>query len=323
MELENQTPYPAGLFGGCIDEERICAGLVARCTYKLSWGRLDPLPEQTWQVSPGPWDSPYGKMPGDDLFYRGGVDLFVFGSARAPKGKRLRRVDVTVEVGEAFRHTIAVFGNRTWQRRDRTLVPSEPEPITEVPLTIVNAFGGKDEWDELQVPFPSNPEGKGFFVSEEGAEGKPLPNIENPSALIQRWSDQPEPVGVGLPPPMFGPRVDRAIDVDAESGAIRKIRGMFFNAAFPAMIVPHAEAVPGARVRVSGVSESGPVTFVLPSNDLRVRLRFGDEVSEVEPFVDQIGIEVDLQRVFVGYRYAFRYRMIPLQKRECVLVATA
>ena len=37
--------------------------------------------------------------------------------------------------------------------------------------------------------------------------------------------------------------------------------------------------------------------------------------------VDQIGIEPDENRVFLAWRYPFRYKLIPLQKRACILHA--
>src|SRR5262249_9198174 len=55
-------------------------------------------------------------------------------------------------------------------------------PFTEMPLTWANAFGGPG--------FARNPAGKGHGTIE-------LPTIEDPSRLIQRRGDQPEPAGFG------------------------------------------------------------------------------------------------------------------------------
>src|SRR5262245_58988046 len=117
MDPTNLTRFPAALYRGCIDEHRLFASLAVRVTYDLAGGRLVPAEEQAWKVSGGPWEGPHGPMVGDDLFYRGGVDLFVFGSAHPAGGRPARRVDVTVEVGGGFRHTVAVFGDRVWEKR--------------------------------------------------------------------------------------------------------------------------------------------------------------------------------------------------------------
>jgi hypothetical protein len=321
MELENRTPFPAGLYRGVIGEDRLCASLVVRQTFELNGEQLRPAGEQTWKVSPGPWEGPYGAMPGDELYYRGGVDVIVFGSARHPGGRAAPRGEVTVEVGDKFRHKIAVFGDRIWEKKQGRLLPSEPKPFTAIPLTLAHAFGGKDLWDELPIPYQDNPDGKGYYLEEANAVGKPLPNLENPGALVQRWNDQPEPVGVGVAPPGFGPRLKRSIELDPKTGLIAKLHATFFNAAFPSMVIPPEAAPAGARVRVSGVRAEGPLSFTLPRGGLRIRLQFGEQVSEVEPDLDQIGIEADVRRVFLAYRYPFRYRLIPLQKRGCELVA--
>lgn len=319
MDLENKTRYPAHIFRGCVDTERIVASLVVRKTFDLVGNELRPAKEQVWKVSGGPWDSPIGPMAGDELFYRGGVDVFVFGSARAPKNKPVPRMEVCVEVGENFRHAIAIIGDRTWQKKEDRLVATEPKPFTAVKLELANAFGGKDEWDELPMPFPDNPAGKGYFVSEENAVGKPLPNIENPKALIQKWDDRPDPVGVGPTPLGFGPRLKRSLELDEESGAIKKLHPTYFNAAFPDMVAPKLK--PGVRVRVSGVTADIPIEFAVPASGTRIRMTYGEQATDIDPPIDQIGIEVDACRVFVTYRYPFRYKIIALQKRTCELLA--
>jgi hypothetical protein len=323
MELTNHTSLPALICRGCLDEERMCAAVVVRRTYDLAGGELRPAAEQVWRVSPGPWDGPAGPMAGDELFYRGGVDLLVLGSARAPGGRPVRQLDVTVAVGDDFRYRLAVFGDRVWRRQHGRLVPSEPEPFTSIPLTLARAFGGKYEWDELIVPFADNPDGKGYYVQEESADGQPLPNLEDPQALIRRWQDQPEPVGVGLTPGMFGPRLRRGVEVDERAGRIAKLHPTLFNTAFPALVLPKGSVTAGTRVRIDGVSADGPLAFTVPPSDLRVRLRFGKQVTDVEPAIDQLGVEPDARRVFVSYRYPFHYRLIPLQERACELLALA
>ncbi|HEY0137071.1 MAG TPA: DUF2169 domain-containing protein, partial [Nannocystis sp.] len=197
MKLENHTPYHAQLFRGSVDERRQFGSVVARLTYDIVGDRLRLSSEQAWAVSPGPWESEHGVLPGDDLFYRGGVDLLVFGAARPTGGRPASRVDVDIRLGADFRARLAVFGDRRWQRVGGRLVPGAPQPFRATPLTLAHAFGGQIEWDGLAVPFPDNPAGRGFHVDEASAEGGLLPNIEDPAALIQRWDDRPEPVGTG------------------------------------------------------------------------------------------------------------------------------
>jgi hypothetical protein len=317
MDLENHTSFHAALFRGCIDDKRLYGSLVTRLTYDLRGDRLVLADEQSWPIKPGPWDGPYGPMEGDELFYRGGVDLFVFASARSSNGKPATCLDVTVQAGRDFATCVRVFGDRHWEKRGRKLVIAPPQPFEAIALTLQNAYGGKDEWDELPIAFPSNPDGKGYVISEESALGKALPNIEDPENLIQTWEDQPQPVGVGICPMSCGPRILDRVVFD-EEGALKELKPTFYNHAFPRMIAPFVK--PGEQVRVTGVRAGKPVQFTLPQPPVTVRVRIGEHGDEGPPPLDQIGIDVEKQLVFLTYRYPFRYIMNPLERRSCELL---
>ncbi len=49
-------------------------------------------------------------------------------------------------------------------------------------------------------------------------------------------------------------------------------------------------------------------------------MAFCEERAECPLRIDQLGIEADVRRVFITWRYPFRYVLLPLQKRSCVLV---
>ncbi len=317
MELKNHTPFPAALFRGMIGDDLLFGSLLARVTYDLINDQLEVSKEQVWKVSAPPWESEYGPMDSDEVFYKGGVDFLVFGHARNLQGQEVKESEVRIEVG-TFRRRAKVFGDRVWERRNGRLTPSDPKPFKAMPLTLAHAYGGHDVWDELKVPFPDNPEGKGYYLEEQNAVGKPLPNLEDPARLIRNWNDQPAPVGFGPCPLSCGPRLRESIVIDEQKGIITKLKPTFFNAAFPDLIVPKVE--PGERVRLSGVSEQGVIGFDIPSTSLTTRLRFGDQLLESRLAIDQIGIEVDKNRVFIAYRYPFKYRFFPLQKRSCDLI---
>jgi hypothetical protein len=323
MELQNLTPYPALLHRGIVDDERLFGSVFLRITYELGAdpgpdAELQPAEEQVWPVSAEPWDSEHGPMEGDQVFYRDGVDILLFGSARAPGGRPVEWMDVSVGVGDTFRGGVRVFGERQWMRNGPGLVPSQPRPFRELPLALEHAFGGADEWDELPIPFPDNPRGTGFYLDEERAEGRPLPRIEDPANPLTAWNDRPEPVGVGAVPAGFGPRVRRGVRMHPRTGALVELRPSLYNQAFPGMVAP--EANPGDRVVVDGMREDGPLDFRLPRAGVKVGLRFGAEEIERVPYVDQVGIEPDSGRIWVGWRFPFRYRLVPLQLRECFLL---
>ena len=295
--------------------------MFARVTYDLRGTELKVSAEQAWPVSPGLWKTEYGPMDPDTVFYRGGVDLFVFGAAYADAGREVEQLEVKATVGAKFQHRIQVFGDRFWQKQGGKFKATAPKPFREMPLAFSHAYGGKDVWDELEIAYPDNPDGKGYVYEAETAEGKPLPNLEDPDRLIRDWSDRPDPVGTGACSMGFSPRLKNGVEVHSEPIApgIKKINPVLFNAAFPGMVVP--EVQPGDPVAVSGVSPAGPVRFRLPARlPLQTRIKLGDKLIERPLHIDQIGIEPDKKRVFVAYRYHFRYTMVPLQKRLCELL---
>jgi len=319
MDFENRTPHHAALFRGIIRGDRMFGSLSCKITYDLAGTELLEAAEQPWTVSPGPWDSPKGPFAGDELFYRGGVDLFVFGSACASGGRPASRIDVTVEAGPTFKYTLAVFGDRVWEKKNGSLQPSAPKPFTMIPLTLANAYGGKDEYDELPIPYQPNPDGKGYAMFEESVEGKPLPNIEHPAHLIQKWTDNPEPYGMAAPPPTFGPRVVRFVEFDLEAGGdLKRIDPRFFNVGFPDMIAPPLPSE--STIRLSGVRPNGPLQFRLPPLPVKAKVWLDDYCYEAPLAYDQIGIDVEALQVFIAYRFSFRYEVVPLEKRVCELV---
>jgi len=319
MDLENRTDLPALLFRTALTGDRFAASVIARVTYDiLPVGRLRISPDQVWQTSAGPWDSEYGPMDGDEVFYRGGVDLMVFGFARSPDRRPVTAMEVVARAGSEFERRLRITGKRLWQGSGENLRISEPEPFTKMPLSLENAYGGKDEWDKLEIPFPMNPDGKGYAIDADRAIGKPLPNIEDPARPVARWDDQPDPVGVGATTMAFGPRVQRGVEIDEETQAISRITSRLYNSAFPDMVVP-CPVESGDKVEVEGVRHEGPVRFSIPECPISFRLTFGHEVIDRSLTVDQIGIEPDEMRAFVTWRYPFRYRLIPEQLRSAEL----
>lgn len=317
MELVNRTRYPAGLARMVTGrDDRIAASALVRVTYSLRDGELSPREEQPWIVSNVPWDGPQGLMAGDDVFYKGGVDVHLFGRAVTPDGRPAPDTDVEIRVGPHFQRTVRVSGPRVWHRKFGHLVPTAPRPFTEMPLTLRYAYGGKDRWDGLEIPCAENPEGMGFFVTEENAVDRPLPCIEDPSALIQKWDDRPEPAGLGICPPTSPLHAKRGLTVSPDGRA--RVDALFFNAAFPQMVA--SRAAPGDLVRIAGVSERGPVRFAMPRHSFVLRLRFGSESHELPLIVDQVGIEIDMHRIFIAYRAPYRYTVHGLQDRGCELV---
>ncbi|WP_437809969.1 DUF2169 domain-containing protein [Sorangium sp. So ce1078] len=110
-------------------------------------------------------------------------ELLVHGKAFSPGGQPRQVFQARVQVG-AVDKAIFVVGRRKWAFNG----PTEPEPITEMPVTYANAFGGPG--------YPQNPVGMGFSpVEENGVKVHYLPHLEDPRNLVQSPVDRPAPAG--------------------------------------------------------------------------------------------------------------------------------
>ena len=318
MELTNHTPYPAQLFRTIVDanDNIIAAAIMARVSFDCSETDAIVSPNQEWPVSKKPWDSPYGPMADDNIFMRGGIDLFIFGSAKAPAGKPTTQMTVRAFVNNRLINAIEVFGNRTWDVGFFGTSIQRPEPFTEMPLTLNNAYGGHDEWDGLNIPFPNNAFGKGFIWEKQNIHGKPLPNLEDPTNLIRNWNDQPDPVGFSSIP-MCELKARGNIEKN-KYGVITSILPKFYNAAFPSMIIDKIK--PGDVIKIEGVTANGSYEFKVPSLKVSAKIEMGDVVDEKPMLIDQVGIIPDKKQAFISYRFPFRYKITPMEKRSCEII---
>lgn len=319
MDLLDYAGFPARLYRGVIDEQRLFASLVLKTAWTVVDGALRLDEVQDWTVLDAPKPTPDGELPTDQCFHKAGADLFVLGAARSAKPVARQRVEV--RIGDGFAVQINAIGRRVWRKRLlRAPEPSDPEPFTELPLTVAQAFGGSDAWDELPIPFPDNPGGTGFYLSAATALDRPLPGIEDPAAPIRAWDDRPEPVGIGLRPPAFGPHLRQALEF-GKDGCLTRLDPLFFNSAFPRCVVRAAKA--GDAVVVRGMRVAGDWTFTLPACPVRAETSIGGRVTALDWRYDQLWLEPDHGRVRIAWRSPFRYTMTPLERRSVRLERVA
>jgi len=232
MQLINRTGLPARLYRGEVEPELMLATVVVKLVAPiLDSGELGP-PDDIAKIEPLDSETPLGILPGEQVPYKPGVDVFVLGNAHAPCGKSTGSMEVALRVG-GWERRLLVFGDRVWQRAGDELRPTEPAPFTLMPVTYANAYGGVAEVAEGLVPCPENPAGKGYVLGEELAVGQPLPNIEAPERPIRTWSDQPLPAGFAPYAKQTKVHMDRGVHiVDAETLAWELLPG-FFSSAHP------------------------------------------------------------------------------------------
>lgn len=181
--------------------------VTVRRAHHLSVGMLMYFPFEAPEVAlpeVGMWQQVATTLGKDAIFDEGlpkpRGEVLVFGRAFAPGGepKPTFSARLRVDRGDAslVDKSIYVVGKRRWQLTG----PTDPEPITEMPLVWENAFGGPD--------YPPNPRGMGIEpVEEEGSKVVLLPHLESPDHLIRSPNDRPPPACFGALDPTLAGRM--------------------------------------------------------------------------------------------------------------------
>jgi hypothetical protein len=327
MELDNRTGFAARLFSGNIGDGLKGAWVVARATFHLADGVLTPAAaDARWPVFVQPVATDLGVFPADEYPFRRGCELVIAGEARA--ASPVTELVLRARVGD-FTDTIVVVGDRVWLPGAAGLVPSDPQPFIAMPLTWERCFGGASTRNGLPAHHPLNPRGRGFYASEECAEGGPLPNFEDPAARITRWTDQPLPVG-------WGP-VENAVTWQLAELARARVRrgqydvpsvadsvglGLALNptASTPRNVMPALSA--GDPVEVTGLAPT-PIRFAVPDLALRLRCVVGDRVREHGLRYSGLWLFASHGLVVLTLRAAFSYRLRRAEARTATLWSEA
>jgi hypothetical protein len=314
MELINNTPYPALMFKTGLDNNQFAMSVAVRITYDIAEdGKAAISQNQDWKLSRQLWQSDYGPIESDDVFRRGGVDIIILGSAKAPNNIPVHSMEVSVKYNNKTINKVVVFGDRFWIKSFLGMEISTPKPFTEMPITLANAYGGQADWDGVKIPFGNNPAGKGYHYAKEDYVGKALPNVENPDKLIRKYTDQPDPVGVACLPQLCEIHMRNNVLFDKE-GQIEKLDPKFFNAAFPSMIVDKIKD--GDRIVVTGMSVK-PFLLKIPVQKIFMKTSLGEREILKEMYIEQIGIIPDKKQAFITYRCPINYTLVPLEIRTC------
>ena len=149
------------------------------------------------------------RFESDRVPFKPRADVVLVGNAHSPEVMPVKQLDVSLRVGR-IQKTIRVFGERHWKFANRLkLIPtiSPPMPFIRMPLTYENAFGGIDSAKAAYCI--ENMHGKGVIGNKKSKSinGKSLPNLENPYALITSWKSNPHPVSFGFYPRGAIPRL--------------------------------------------------------------------------------------------------------------------
>jgi len=321
MDIINKTQFTAGFFNTVVGHDQLLGAVVLKAVHTIQDGRLEVDPDRAWPVQGDPIKTDFGEFDGESPFTREPVDFILLGKAYAPRGPVPGPVTVKIQLGATFSYSLVVFGDRYWLKQGRDLVPSEPASFESMPIVWERAYGGKCKVETGEMPFHSNPKGRGFYLTAEQAEGRQLPNFENPTCLIRSWKDQPEPAGTAPYPRDWSMRALNSVDLDLKSPVprIRKVKPTYFNNGNPRLIRPEPLR-PGETIGVAGVRPRGAeLKFVLPAQSFHVHVQLQDRRYVFPAHLDTVIVLADEERVVLGYRSCFRYRMVPLERRAVVL----
>ena len=194
MKLTNDTVFKAAWLLGRVPPHALSATVFVKGTFKMRPGGEATAAEEQAELSGDVHvdDDPARRLlvASDFALHKPRTDLLLKGTCHAPGGKPTEVCRVSFKVG-AWSKALGVIGDRTWKKSLFGASMSAPQPFASMPLTWERSFGG--------AGFPRNPDGRGVAEIEgpDGTPMHPLPNIEDPSALVKGASARPEPAGFG------------------------------------------------------------------------------------------------------------------------------
>jgi hypothetical protein len=309
LQIDNRTIYPASLIPSWNPQGHESVLAVVKSTYAICAGNWELAPCPSERQAPVQFQDVYHGEPGrssmrvesDLALVKPQTDVIVNGSAYAPPGRAVGRVDVEVRVAEAS-SALCVTGDRHWVRGLAGFYATQPDRFERMPVVYERAFGGSDG-DAMYHP---NPVGCGFHASRQSVSDSMLPNVEVPHQLISRWDDRPAPGGFGIVDRYWQARVAFAGTYDDHWHKERlpylpaDFDPRFFQAASVALRIAHPRG--GEDVALLNLHPDGLLRFRLAIPKLMLLVHHAQRRSEVHPVVDTIVIEPDEMRVVLTSR---------------------
>ncbi len=325
MELLNATKMKAAYTMGMNPDGRELLVVVVKGTFdfpeqnggeaRLSKTQLDLVMADTFSGEPG-----YSATVYESEFcpIKPRCDVLLNGTAYAPGGKPVRKVQVGLRVGEMTK-SFEVVGNRKWQAGLLGISATDPETFVEMPISYERAFGGNDNSHadpKRHDPCVDNPIGCGFHVNDasEAIHGKPLPNTEETGKPITNPRGKYQPSSFGPIGRGWRSRAKYAgtYDQDWIDNVFPFLPADFDERYFQS--APEDQQLDkftgGEEVVLLNLTSGGRSAFKLPSIDVPVTFYLRNHENQgLQAANDTLIIEPDHRRVVMLWRVA-----LPLKK---------
>lgn len=245
-------------------------------------------------------------------------DVLLVGSAQAPGGQPVTRMQVGLRVGSMHKRC-DVVGPRTWEAGVTGIRPSAPQAFTSLPVSYDVAFGGVDQSSDDPAEHDAyllNPAGKGFHkdLSNALVDGTPLPSTEEPGQPVTWPAESYRPMAFGPVGRGWQPRAALAGTYDQHwlDEVFPFLPADFDERYYQAAPVDQQIPLPDGPLEVvlEGFTADGVRAFVLPRFDAVVQIqpRRGERLAH-RAVLDTMVFDPDNQRFMLTWRVSH-----PLQR---------
>jgi hypothetical protein len=229
------------------------------------------------------------------------VDVLLAGALVFPQP--ITAIDVELSVGGRLVKRARVFGDRAWLPGVvADLTPSQPRPVTRIPIAWERCFGGSDPVDARCIE-PRNPAGSGVAKEPTILHGKPAPNFEDAQSLLPVHVGRPAPVGFGPIAAHWPQRLVLAGTYDeAWEKNRRPLPPVDFSPAY-FNVAPTDQQLddytPGEELRLLNMTTASHDRIRLPDLHVPVTFVSSDEMCDEMATVDTVIVEPEERRMSV------------------------
>jgi len=325
MELINATRMTAGYTMGTDKSARDWLIVVVKGTFRFPRAGDAPgsfalheaqqplVMADTFTGEPG-FSSPV--LEADFPLRKPRCDILLLGSAHAPGGRPVARMEAGLRVGH-WSKVFAVVGPRHWECGAGGVAASPPGAFVRQPISYDVAFGGTDLHHEdpaRHAAFMHNPVGRGFHrsIRSEWVDGAPLPATEEVNRPVREPDGDYMPMALGPIGRGWTPRVGFAGTYD-DAWLERHFPFLppdfdeqYFQAAPPDQQVPlsHFQGGP-VEVALANLTPEGLTRLTIPHLVAPVAVfpKRGAQ-EELTAVLDTVLIEPDEERFSLTWRVA-------------------